>query len=108
MSILDSGIAGGMIMFGIFCTEISNFPMHMRLILKNYYGLRHTLIYECFEMWYFILYVFGRLLCSPRIFWETLPIREIPVMFKLGSLFMLLQSCHFMIKMYAIVKARLQ
>lgn len=37
---------------GLMSAEVSNFPMHMRVILRQI-GLRHTRLYEACEWTYF-------------------------------------------------------
>jgi hypothetical protein len=36
---------------GMFYAEVSNFPMHMRIILRNF-NMKYTKIYEFFEIYY--------------------------------------------------------
>lgn len=51
--------------FGLMIAESSNFPMHMRVILRLK-GLRHTKLFNLFEISYLVLYVLFRgSLCPP-------------------------------------------
>jgi hypothetical protein len=63
---------------GIVCTEVSNFPMHCRVILKNY-GLRHTRAYEYFERSYFLLYIISRAVFGPWILVSSLRAPNNPI-----------------------------
>lgn len=38
--------------WGLMCAEVSNFPMHMRCIVRSL-GMRYTKLYEVFEWTYF-------------------------------------------------------
>ena len=49
---------------GLFLAEVSNFPMHSRIILREL-GLRYTLIYELTESIYLIMYLLARGFCTP-------------------------------------------
>lgn len=52
---------------GLFVAEVSNFPMHMRVILRLK-GLRHTKLFNVFEITYLLIYVLFRgSLCFPMI-----------------------------------------
>lgn len=44
---------------GLLCAEVSNFPMHARIILRNV-NLRYTKAYEACEVSYFVLYTIFR------------------------------------------------
>ena len=43
---------------GLMCAEVSNFPMHMRVILRQL-GLRYTKLYEACEWTYFGIRLFN-------------------------------------------------
>lgn len=51
------GAADGI--YGIYYAEVSNLPMHLRVILKNF-GLRYTKMYELMEVIYMVTYSISR------------------------------------------------
>ena len=57
-------LGGYVVLSGLIIAEISNWPMHVRVILKNY-GLRYTRAYETLELLYFLLYFIGRVIFGP-------------------------------------------
>jgi hypothetical protein len=55
---------------GIVISEVSNFPMHLRTILKNY-GLKHTLLHDVLEGIYFFLYIIARAFFGPMLVYTS-------------------------------------
>ena len=53
---------------GLFFAEVSNFPMHARVILRNF-NLRYTKVYEVFEIIYMISYTIARTIMIPFALW---------------------------------------
>ncbi len=69
---------------GLFVAEISNLPMHLRIILRNI-NLRYTLMYELCEYTYFALYMIFRGLMFPFIYWNMIRVPEIPILIKFSA-----------------------
>jgi len=46
-------------LIGLFFAEVSNFPMHLRMIVKQF-GLRYTRLYEVLELIYMATYMISR------------------------------------------------
>ena len=68
---------------GLFLSEVSNFPMHFRIILRSF-GLRYTLIYELIEIIYLFLYLVARGVCTPILLtWKCIISENTPLMVKI-------------------------
>lgn len=50
----------------LFISEISNPCMHIRIIIKHL-GMRYTKLYECLEISYILLYIYGRIFLGSSI-----------------------------------------
>lgn len=92
---------------GILCSEVSNFPMHCRSILKNY-GLRHTRAYEYLERIYFFLYAVSRGLYGPWLLVSSIRAPNNPLMCTLVCALLEIQSFIFIFKMFKIIKIKFQ
>ena len=68
---LVQDVSGNYIVMGMYVAEVSNFLMHIRIILKHY-GLRYTKAYETAEIGFMMLYIYGRMLVGPAIVWSTI------------------------------------
>lgn len=97
------GIFVGII--GLILAEASNFPMHLRGIVKNL-GLRHTLLYEVSDAFYMVIYILLRGFIAPFVcaqsYFEPNISKLIPLIFAL----ILLQSFKFIGIMLKILKKR--
>ena len=67
---LTYNMSGNYIVMGMFVAESSNPFMHIRVILKHY-GLRYTKAYECMEITFMILYMYGRFFVGLGLVWNT-------------------------------------
>lgn len=68
---------------GLFLSEVSNFPMHFRIIIREF-GLRFTLIYELMESIYLFLYLLARGICTPiYLTWNCIESENTPLMVKI-------------------------
>jgi len=54
----------------LFLTEISNPPMHIRMVLRHF-GLRYTKAYESCELSYILLYILGRVFLGFPVLYRT-------------------------------------
>ena len=107
---------GGMVsMGGLLVAEISNFPMHLRTILRNY-NLRYTKAYETCENAYLsiftliiVLYILARgIFCPIFLVYPCLFSVKTPLPIKIMCIAIALQSYHYIIKMVSIVKKKLK
>lgn len=98
---------------GLAVAEISNFPMHLRVIIRNL-GYKYTKIYEQAENLYIctfenysVLYILARGIFSP--FFLMIPCLMSPkihILLKLAIFALHLQSFFFIYEMIAIVKKK--
>ena len=70
---------------GLLCAEISNLPMHLRVILRNL-NLRYTLLYETCEYMYFGSYLVFRGFVFPCILAMSIFETNIPLLTKASGL----------------------
>ena len=106
-SCLYYGMGGPYCYFGVFLTEISNFPMHVRKILENI-GLRHTILFEYLESAYFALYSVARGLLGPiAIYIAIANWNYTPKAIMLVSALIVFQSCTFIKTMMEIVRLKI-
>ena len=68
----------------IVCAEVSNLPMHVRMILKNI-NLRYTKAYEACEMAYMILYMSFRGLIAPLMVYGAWRETNCPMVVRLSA-----------------------
>jgi hypothetical protein len=81
---IGSGFAGA----SLFITEVSNPPMHFRVILRII-GLRYSRAYEVAEFAYFILFFIGRMLIGHSVVYNILlcaPMNILSKIFAVGIL----------------------
>jgi hypothetical protein len=67
---LCSGSSACLIVLGMFVAEVSNPPMHIRVILKHI-GLRYTKAYETCEISFIMLYCYSRIFCGSWMTWRA-------------------------------------
>ena len=91
--------------YGLFIAETSNFPMHLRVILRTK-GKRHTKLYEVMESIYLIFYIVFRGLLAPFNVYACLSCPKTPVIVTSMCIFLTLQSWHFISKMFGIIKKK--
>ena len=65
------------LVMGLFVAEVSNPPMHVRILLRNM-GLRYTRAYEMAEYMYFLLFFFGRVIIGHPTVYVTLTCSSMP------------------------------
>jgi hypothetical protein len=98
---VGSGFAGR----SLFITEVSNPPMHFRVILRII-GLRYSRAYEVAEFAYFILFFIGRMLIGHPNVYNILLCEPMNILSKIFAVGILVQSYLFLYRMYFIVNAR--
>ena len=58
---LLQGTDANLVVGGMMIAEVSNPPMHIRVMLRHL-GLRYSKAYEICEIWFLMLYTFGRII----------------------------------------------
>lgn len=79
---------------GIFVTEISNLPMHVRHII-GLYGMRLTRLYECIEGLYFGIFILFRGLLSPYLLVAVWSDVYSPLLIKISAFGLMLYSVYY-------------
>ncbi|CAD8124358.1 unnamed protein product [Paramecium sonneborni] len=98
---------GHIIIFGMFISEISNLPMHLRYIL-GCFGLRQTKIYESIELLYFLLFLIFRGILSPVLLIRTYQELHAPLLIKKSASGLLLYSAYYIIEMFKITQRKIK
>ncbi len=106
LQVLYTSSGAGFIVMGLFVAEVSNPPMHCRILLRNI-GLRYTLAYEMFEYTYFMLFFFGRVIIGHPTVYATVTCYSAPLLARVVSVGILLQSYLFLYRMYFILQSRI-
>ena len=99
--VTGKGIFGGIL--GLSMAESTNFPMHTRVIMKLM-GLRHTRLYEIFDVIYLMVYIFVRGIISLPLVVVFFLDRNMPIFISIMFLGMVMHSMGFMLTMFKIVK----
>ena len=107
LQVLIVGGGGYFVVLGLFVAEISNPPMHCRILLRNV-GLRYTKAYEFFEYMYFMLFFFGRVIIGHPVVYKTITCSSNPMFARIVSCGILLQSYQFLYRMYFIFNSRIK
>ena len=104
--VLLSGHDACHVVAGLFVAEVSNPPMHVRVMLRNL-GLRYTMAYEVAEYCYFVMFFFGRVVMGHPVVYDTITCDSMHLFGKIVSLGVLAQSYLFLYRMYYIMKGRI-
>ena len=102
---LTYNLSANYIVMGMFIAECSNPFMHIRVILKHY-GLRYSKAYECMEITFMMLYIYGRILMGLGVVWNTCRCSHNHFMVRFCSFGLLAQSLFFIVQMVGILKKR--
>jgi len=105
LTVLYTDIGAGFAGIALFVTEVSNPPMHFRVILRMA-GMRYTRAYEIAEYMYFALFFLGRMIVGHPIVYSILMCGPMNILSKIFAAGILLQSYHFLHNMYFIFNAR--
>ena len=92
--------------YGLFITDLTNFPMHLRIVLRNK-GKRHTKLYEVMESIYLTLYIGLRGVLAPYNLYTLLSCSKIHPYISLSWIFVYAQSLYFVTKMLKIMKKKI-
>lgn len=90
---------------GLYLAEVSNCPMHLRMIFKNL-NLRYTLAYEVLEYFYMATYMVSRGIFVPRMVWDTVPNPMTPLPEKFPMCGLAIQSVYYIFEMVKILRRR--
>jgi hypothetical protein len=102
---LCSGSSACLVIWGMFIGEISNPPMHLRVILKHI-GLRYTKAYEILEITFITLYAYSRMFCGSWVTYRVCLCDQLHFMQKVTAFFIMAQTFHFIGVMFGILKKR--
>jgi len=92
---------------GLFFAEVSNFPMHVRAILKTL-GLRYTRLYECLELIYMSTYIIARGVFIPiEVVYNCVSAEMCPLIVKFICCGLAGQSWYYILEMQKILKRKL-
>ena len=100
---IENGIFAGIL--GLLLAESSNFPMHLRAILKNM-KLRHTILYELADVLYLVVYIIFRGLFAPILCFMSFFSKSTPWVVCMVFLGLTLQSLYFIRIMIKILKSK--
>ena len=78
LQVLAANNGAGFVVMGLFVAEVSNPPMHVRVLLRNI-GLRYTRAYEVAEFAYFGLFFIGRMIIGHPTVYATASCSENPI-----------------------------
>ena len=93
------------IVAGLFVAEVSNPPMHMRIMLKHI-GLRYSRSYEVAELCYFTFFFIGRIIVGLPAVYATIACEHMNWLGKFVCLGVTAQSFQFLYRMYFIIVRR--
>ncbi|CDW79729.1 UNKNOWN [Stylonychia lemnae] len=103
-SVISNSSANNLIA-ALFTAEISNPAMHVRMVLKHL-NLRYSKAYECAELSYIMLYIYGRMILGVPVLIKTIACDANPLIQKFFGSGLILQSVYFIYKMAFILRAR--
>ncbi|KAL4440769.1 hypothetical protein ABPG74_013750 [Tetrahymena malaccensis] len=90
-------------LLGLFFAEVSNFPMHARVILRSF-NLRYTKIYEVLELVYMVSYIIARSIMIPFALWiHCIQAEKCPFIVKFICTGLTVQSLYYIKEMYGIL-----
>ena len=81
----------GFVVTGLFVAEVSNPPMHFRILLRHM-GMRYTKSYEVAEYAYFGMFFVGRMILGHPAVYNTVVCDQVDFLPKFVSVGILLQS----------------
>ena len=96
-----------LVVSGMFIGEVSNPPMHFRVVLKHL-GLRYSKCYDICEIWFIVMYTYGRILIGISLAWDICACESVNDAVKFATIIMMIQSVYFVKKMALILMKRLK
>ena len=106
-AVIVSDGALGMVGKSLFVNEVSNPPMHFRVLLRMN-GLRYSRAYEVAEWAYFIIFFVARMMLGHPIVYQVLTCSKMHFIGKIFGFGILAQSYLFLYRMYFIMRSRLK
>lgn len=94
-------------LMGLGMAEVSNFPMHFRVILRIF-DMRYTKTYELAEILYIVSYAVARGLGTTWLVFAAVPVTSTPILIRLTCMGLWLQSLYFVYEMYGILKRKIR
>jgi len=92
---------------GLFLAEVSNFPMHFRVVLRTL-KMRYTKLYELAECMYIGSYIIARGIFITLLVITAVPVTTTPIMIRLSSIGLWIQSLYFVYEMSGIIKRKIK
>ena len=102
---LSQGITANLVVGGMFIAEVSNPPMHIRVMLRHL-GLRYSKAYEVCEIWFIMLYTFGRIIVGVYQVHQVCTCGSALFLVKFAAVALLVQSVYFTLTMVRMLKNR--
>jgi len=96
---------GTVAIFGLFFAEVSNFPMHLRCILRTF-KMRYTKLYELSEMQYILTYILARGFGITYVVFTATLVSETPILVRMSCLGLWMQSLYFIYEMNSILRRK--
>jgi len=94
-------------LIGLFFSEVSNFPMHFRAVLRTL-KMRYTSLYELAEGGYILLYILARGFGCTYLVITAAPVSEVPIPLRLTCIGLWMQSLYFIYEMTGILKRKIK
>ena len=98
-------LSGNIALNTFFAAEISNPSMHLKHIFRIV-GLRYSKAYECAELSFLILYIYGRMYIGSRVCYHSFACSSNNNIFNVMGGALMLQSVYFVTKMVPILRRR--
>jgi hypothetical protein len=102
---LVQGRNASLVVGGMFIAEVSNPPMHVRVMLRHL-GLRYSKAYEWCEIWFIMLYTFGRIIVGLYQVHQVCSCESALFLVKFAAVALLAQSIYFTLTMIRMLKNR--
>jgi len=94
-------------LMGLFLAEVSNFPMHLRVVLRTL-KMRYTKLYELAECMYIVTYIIARGIFITLLVITATPVSATPIMIRFTCIGLWVQSLYFIYEMTGILKRKVK
>lgn len=94
-------------LLGLFLAEVSNFPMHFRVVLRTL-KMRYTKLYELAECAYIVLYIIARGIFITLLVLTATPVSSTPILIRFTCVGLWVQSLYFIYEMSGILKRKVK
>jgi len=92
---------------GLLFAEVSNFPMHLRCVLRTF-KMRYTKLYELAEIMYISTYILARGVGITYLVITAVPVSETPILTRLSCIGLWIQSLYFIYEMNSILQRKVK